>query len=50
MNLYPARKRFLSDNRYDALHWTHVGLPYAPDIFIMDWARKIGLIQFKFES
>jgi predicted nuclease of predicted toxin-antitoxin system len=40
MNLSPEWTRVLNDSGHDAVHWTDVGDPSAPDTEIMAWARN----------
>jgi len=39
MNLSPALCGLLAEEGFEALHWSEVGNPRAPDIEIMKWAR-----------
>lgn len=40
MNLSPAWVEVLRTHGFDAAHWSAVGDPCAPDVEIMEWARK----------
>jgi len=42
MNLSPAWVGFLVKEGFDAVHWTGVGVPNAPDVEVMRWAREHG--------
>ena len=44
MNLPPAWADLLRTHGYEALHWSDVGAPDAPDETIMDWAREQGCV------
>ena len=46
MNLSPAWVQALADAGWDAIHWSSVGDPRAPDTVIMDWARAAGHVVF----
>jgi len=46
VNLSPAWVDALMDAGWDAVHWTTVGDPRAPDQEIMAWAREHGRIVF----
>ncbi len=46
MNLSPEWGLVLARSGWDALHWTDVGDPSAPDAEIMRWARTAGCIVF----
>lgn len=40
MNLSPEWVAFLADHGFEAVHWSAVGVPTAPDAEIMQWARN----------
>ena len=42
MNLSPGWVGFLRDQGFEAMHWSEVGDPRAPDASIMAWARDHG--------
>jgi predicted nuclease of predicted toxin-antitoxin system len=44
MNLSPNWAGFLKSAGVDALHWSEVGLAYAPDSALMSWAAEHGFI------
>ena len=46
MNLSPAWAAVLSTEGWEAIHWSDVGDPGAPDRFIMEWARSRGYVVF----
>ena len=46
MNLSPAWVAFLERNGWQAVHWSSVGDPRAPDRTIMDWARANEYVVF----
>jgi len=46
MNLAPRWVRWLRNAGIDAVHWTEVGLPTAPDAVIFSYARQNGLVVF----
>lgn len=46
MNLSPRWVALLQQAGWDALHWSAVGDPCAPDAEIMRWARENGYIVF----
>lgn len=46
MNLSPVWRPFLEAAGHEALHWSEVGPPDAPDDAIMAWAREHGYIVF----
>lgn len=46
MNLSPAGCAFFAAHGLDAVHWTAVGDPRAPDAEIMAWARAQGSVVF----
>lgn len=46
MNLPPAWVSFLAEAGIEAVHWTSVGDPRAPDRELMQWARERGYIVF----
>jgi len=39
VNLSPRWIEVFEQNNFDAVHWTAVGDPKAPDQEIMEWAR-----------
>ncbi|MBK7584632.1 MAG: DUF5615 family PIN-like protein [Myxococcales bacterium] len=46
MNLSPLWVAFLAAHGVDAVHWSSVGAPNAPDVQIMTHARDHGLVVF----
>ena len=46
MNLSPDWTKIFESQGWQALHWSKVGDPRAPDIFIMEWARNNGYVVF----
>jgi predicted nuclease of predicted toxin-antitoxin system len=46
MNLSPDWIEVLEQRGWDALHWSTVGDPRAPDSEIMAWARANGYVVF----
>ncbi|MFW6197597.1 MAG: DUF5615 family PIN-like protein [Myxococcota bacterium] len=42
MNLSPAWCEVLSGHGWEAVHWSMVGSPTAPDVDVMRWARTEG--------
>lgn len=46
LNLTPAWCRFLAEHGIEALHWSTVGDPRAPDSELMSWARAEGYVVF----
>ena len=44
MNLSPKWAGFLKSAGVEALHWSEVGLAYAPDSDLMTWAAEHGFI------
>lgn len=44
MNLSPRWVGFLSENGYEAIHWSNVGASDAPDSDLMSWAAEHGRI------
>ena len=46
MNLSPLWVAFLAAHGVDAVHWSSVGVPSAPDVEIMAHARDHGLVVF----
>ncbi len=40
MNLSPSLATFLNEGGWDAVHWSEVGDPRAPDRLIFNWAKK----------
>ena len=46
MNLSPSWVTVLLASGHDALHWSSVGAPDAPDREIMDWARANRYVVF----
>lgn len=46
MNLSPLWTTALSDQGYEAVHWSRMGDPAAPDRELMDWARAQGCVVF----
>ncbi len=46
MNLSPDWRRVFERNGWEAVHWSEVGDPKAPDRTIMAWAAENGCIVF----
>ena len=46
MNLSPEWVSVLTVHGCEAMHWSTIGNPHAPDIEIMDWARTCGFVVF----
>jgi len=46
MNLAPEWVGFLAAHGFEAVHWSKVGNPRAPDSEVMAWARQQGYIVF----
>jgi len=46
MNMSPQRVEVFVRNGWEAVHWSSVGDPRAPDWVLMDWARVNGFIVF----
>jgi len=46
MNLSPLWVQLLTDAGHEAIHWSKIGTPNAPDREIMAWARSNGFIVF----
>jgi predicted nuclease of predicted toxin-antitoxin system len=46
MNLAPSWVAFLSTHGVDAIHWSSVGPPNAPDVQIIAHARDHGFVVF----
>lgn len=44
MNLSPEWVPVLTMHGCEAIHWSNVGNPSAPDAEIMDWARERGFV------
>lgn len=44
MNLSPGWVQLLAGRAYDAVHWSEIGDPRAPDSELMAWAREHGRI------
>lgn len=44
MNLSPLWVRVLGEAGLEAVHWSEIGDPRAPDRLIMEWARNSGAI------
>jgi hypothetical protein len=42
MNLSPLWVEVLRQGGWEAIHWSQVGDPRAPDETVMDWARATG--------
>jgi predicted nuclease of predicted toxin-antitoxin system len=40
MNLSPLWVPFLTEEGFDAVHWSQIGDPGAPDATVMQWARS----------
>lgn len=46
MNLSPSWTTYLSERGHEAIHWSQVGDPRAPDRALLDWARASGHVVF----
>jgi predicted nuclease of predicted toxin-antitoxin system len=46
MNLSPEWGGVLAESGWEAIHWTDVGRPTAPDCELMRWAREFGCVVF----
>lgn len=46
MNLSPIWVSFLVDAGFEAVHWSEMGDPRAPDRELMAWAREGGYVVF----
>ena len=46
MNLSPAWVPVLKEAGHEAVHWSTVGSPSAPDHEILSWARREGYVLF----
>jgi predicted nuclease of predicted toxin-antitoxin system len=46
MNLSPTWVGYLAASGINAVHWSTVGNPSAPDSEVLDWARHEGCIVF----
>lgn len=46
MNLTPGWCEVLRSSGYEAVHWSEVGDPRAPDTEIMEWAATNGYLVF----
>ncbi len=46
MNLSPSWVELLTNEGFQAMHWSQVGDPRASDYVIMQWARNEGCIVF----
>ena len=46
MNLSPDWTAFLQTDNIEAVHWSTIGKPTAPDEEIMDYARENGFVVF----
>lgn len=46
MNLSPDWVEVLGRHGWEAMHWSTIGDPRAPDRVIMDWARRNGHVVF----
>jgi len=44
MNLSPGWAVFLTENNIEAVHWSYIGSPYAPDIEIVLYAQTHNYI------
>lgn len=44
MNLSPLWRAVFERHGWEAIHWSSVGDPHAPDRVIMDWARVNGYV------
>ena len=47
MNLSPEWVSLFSGHGFDAVHWSHIGAPNAPDFEIMQWARNNDYLVFR---
>jgi predicted nuclease of predicted toxin-antitoxin system len=46
INLSPEWVELFKEHGYDAVHWSDIGNPRAPDTAIMAWAREHGYVVF----
>jgi predicted nuclease of predicted toxin-antitoxin system len=46
MNLSPAWVEVFARHEINAVHWSTIGNPRAPDSFLMNWARENDYIVF----
>ncbi len=46
MNLSPSWVTALEAGGFEAVHWSNIGRPDAPDNQLFDWARQHGYIVF----
>jgi|SRR5215213_11492839 len=46
MNLSPEWVAVFTDHAIEAVHWSTIGDPRAPDLSLMSWARENGYIVF----
>ena len=46
MNLSPSWISVLNADGFEAVHWSDIGQPNAPDNQLFDWARQHGYIIF----
>jgi predicted nuclease of predicted toxin-antitoxin system len=46
MNLSPDWCQALSQSGIEAIHWSDIGEPTAPDKILMEWAKSNGYIVF----
>lgn len=46
MNLTPQWVAIFAQHGWDAIHWSQIGAPNAPDHLIMQWARDNGHLVF----
>jgi predicted nuclease of predicted toxin-antitoxin system len=46
MNLSPSWIEYLSEEGFEAKHWSDIGNPAASDTIIFQWAQKNGFIVF----
>jgi len=46
MNLSPRWAQVLTDAGFEAVHWSKLGLAYAPDDEIMEFAKANGYVVF----
>lgn len=49
MNLSPKWCDVFARQDWDALHWSNIGEPTAPDATVMTWAREHGYVLFTYD-
>ncbi len=46
VNLSPRWVEILSNHDFEAVHWTSIGDPRAPDAVLLGWAKENGAVVF----